>query len=82
MNELLYEMDERDEDAGQDAYSRARFRIGWRRAVSGEVCTEQTLRSLTWENLGYRLGRLFGVTPDAQVDELYVWCCRQHASCL
>lgn len=36
------------------------------------------LDRLTWQNLGYRLGCLFGPTPDDQVRELYEWCERQH----
>lgn len=35
------------------------------------------LTNLTWDNLGYRLGRLFGPTSDELKQELFEWCVAQ-----
>ena len=39
-----------------------------------EELTEDTLEVLTWENLGYRLGWLFGETDEALMGDIYSWC--------
>ena len=48
------------------------FRVGWKEGVQSEIVyAEGTLRRLTWRNLGYRLGRLFGEELDIEIDGVY-----------
>jgi len=75
MQYFVFEIDERKPP---DNYRRARFLDGWQNAVSGDNYEEQTLRTLTWENLGFRLGKLFGKTAPNFIDEMYEWCVRQY----
>jgi hypothetical protein len=52
-----------------DEPRRVRFRDGWVDAADrGRVYTEETLDQLTWQNLGYRLGRKFGHRPADEID--------------
>lgn len=58
-----------DHDARElpDAARAARFNVGWHDAVAslaGERELYTDLHTLTWQNLGYRLGRVFGDVPD------------------
>ncbi len=69
--------DVRSTNPNQSDHRRARFKEGWRKAVAGEVYSEETLKELTWDNLGCRLGKQFGEAPDELVDELCEWCVRQ-----
>ena len=77
MNELAFERDLRSTEPNKTGHRRARFREGWRIAIAGECYTERTLKELKWDNLGYRLGKLFGNTSPRLVDELYDWCVSQ-----
>lgn len=43
-------------------------------AVEGEIYTEDTLEELTWDNLGWRLGRLFDETSEDLKEEIFNWC--------
>jgi hypothetical protein len=79
VNELYFARDVRVADPDQSAHRLARFRDGWRNAVSGQSYTERTLSELTWENLGYRLGKLFGETSPLLIDLMYEWCVHQQA---
>jgi hypothetical protein len=79
MNELAFSRDVRVTDPDQTAHRLARFRDGWRNAISGQAYTEKTLGDLTWENLGYRLGKLFGETSPLLIDQMYEWCVHQQA---
>jgi hypothetical protein len=72
---LAYDEDVRQIDP-DDGYCRGRFKVGWNHAVDG-VAMESALGRLTWENLGWRLGRLFGETPEGLQEELYHWCVDQ-----
>jgi len=57
---------DRDERKIPDVARATRFHTGWRDAVaslSGERGLYTDLRILTWQNLGYRLGRVFGDVP-------------------
>ena len=68
--------DVRDTDPDAAAHRKARFRIGWDHACSGQRY-DDALANLTWQNLGWRLGDIFGPTSSDMVDELYAWCVRQ-----
>jgi len=59
-----FAVDVRHDDPNESGHRHAQFRLGWRRAVDDECYSEETLRQLTWNNLGYRLGALFGSTTD------------------
>ncbi len=66
------------EDPGVDHYRKKEFKTGWNRAVRGRNYAEDTLTDLTWDNLGWRLGKLFGETPDDMFEEMYDWCERHY----
>jgi hypothetical protein len=51
-----------------------RFREGWRHAVTGRDYSNDALSHLTWDNLGWRLGKLFGDTPDELVTSSRMVC--------
>lgn len=55
---------------------KANFKQGWTRAVEGQEY-EGVLEELTWNNLGWRLGKIFGETPDDLREEMFEWCKRQ-----
>ena len=77
MNDQPFERDDRSEDPNESGHRRARFRQGWLNAVEGQVYGDAALDKLTWENLGYRLGKLFGETTDEMIEQQYEWCVRQ-----
>jgi hypothetical protein len=79
MNECAFERDDRHTKPDETAHRQARFMEGWRRGVEGPSYTADTLRVLTWDNLGYRLGHLFGETDAALVEQMYNWCVQQQA---
>ena len=76
-NLVDYEEDNRQEDPGSDR--QGAFKRGWGAAVknkeeSSRYRDDPELVNLTWDNLGYRLGRLFGPTSDELKQELFEWC--------
>jgi hypothetical protein len=76
MNGTPFEVDIRHDDPNDTGRHEVQFRQGWRRAVEGARYQEETLRRLTWNNLGYRLGKLFGPTSADHIDQMYEWCVR------
>lgn len=58
-------------------YRRGRFKVGWNNAVDGVEMEDDVLNHLTWENLGWRLGKVFGDTSDERKEDLYEWCVEQ-----
>ena len=77
MTKLTYEEDVRSTNPNETGHRRGRFKAAWKKAVRGESYGSQALKRLTWDNLGWRLGRLFGATDDELIDEMYDWCVRQ-----
>lgn len=74
-NPIEYEVDKRkDPTSGRHA----NFKQGWTRAVEGKEY-EGVLSELTWNNLGWRLGKIFGDTPDEMRDEMFDWCMKQRS---
>lgn len=71
-----YEDDVRTVDPDAN-YRRGRFKVGWSNAVDGTAMDEEVLTQLTWENLGWRLGNLFGETSEDLKEALYEWCVEQ-----
>jgi hypothetical protein len=80
MSSVSYMRDARDTTPDRDGRRRAQFHMGWRRAVAGEAMQVSALERLTWQNLGYRLGALFGATAPELIDAHYDWCVRQQAA--
>ena len=77
---VSYTYDARDTMPNRDGRRRAQFHMGWRRAVAGEAMQAPALERLTWQNLGYRLGALFGATSSELIDAHYDWCVRQQTA--
>ena len=69
--------DVRHDDPNDTAHREAQFRAGWKAALTGQRYTDDALRRLTWNNLGYRLGFAFGPTSDEMIGLQYDWCVRQ-----
>lgn len=53
------------------------FKEGWRKANQGEEYAENAHKELSWHNLGWRLGKLFGETSNELKDGMYMWCVKQ-----
>ncbi|MFC7138082.1 hypothetical protein ACFQRB_19635 [Halobaculum litoreum] len=75
---LLFDDDERVDPTPDDQRFDV-FRRGWGEAVDGDKADfgERAFRTLSWRNLGYRLGLLFDETPEPLQRELYAWCVKQ-----
>lgn len=73
---LVYEDDVRQVNPEAN-YRQGRFKAGWNSAVAGQEMSEDTLRKLTWENLGWRLGMLFQETSENLQEAHYDWCVKQ-----
>ena len=71
---LSFEVDVRDPDPDASGHRRARFRIGWENAVRGKCYDRKALRKLTWDNLGWRLGKLLGRSSQETVEQMYQLC--------
>lgn len=74
---LSYSEDIRKENPGSDR--QGAFKRGWTAAVKGEdeasrYSDDPDLDQLTWDNLGCRLGSLFGETSDDQKQDIFDWC--------
>lgn len=50
------------------------FKAGWMKAETGETFSYSTLESLSWHNLGWRLGMLFEDASGDLKREVYMWC--------
>ena len=62
----------RDVRCSPNERRRGQFRTGWEDAAKrGESYTVDTLKRLSWRNLGYRLGRQFGDETTERVDEVF-----------
>jgi len=77
---LTFERDVRNTNPNESEHRRARFRQGWLKAVSGEDYGDEALKKLTWDNLGYRMGELFGPTSEEMIEKQYDWRVRQQRS--
>lgn len=59
----------RDRRRPPDEHRRRRFHAGWRDATRRtDAYSDSTLRKLTWQNLGFRLGTHFGEQTDANIN--------------
>lgn len=75
MSILSFEYDDR---ADPDDARQMQFFRGFRQALAGRPYTAETLRKLTWNNLGWRLGRIYGSGGEAMVDELWNRCVERY----
>ena len=68
-------VDIRNDDPNDTGHREAQFRLGWDQAQHPERPEYQsdTLRQLTWRNLGWRLGKLYGKTSDEMIGIQYDW---------
>ncbi len=69
--------DVRHTNPNENNHRKTRFKQGWRDAVEGQEYGLEPLQRLTWQNLGYRLGRVLRETSTEMVEEMYDWCVRQ-----
>ena len=74
---LSFDEDVRHTNSDETGHHRGRFKAVWRKAVDGDDYGASTLEQLTWQNLGWRLSKLFGETDEALVDDMYEWCVDQ-----
>ncbi|MEF8789812.1 MAG: hypothetical protein V5A61_06765 [Haloarculaceae archaeon] len=68
---------ERDDRRPLDDSRERTFHRGWQDAIDDGPYNEGTFERLSWQNLGNRLGCLFGDVPDEMRDELMFWAERQ-----
>lgn len=74
LSQISYERDGRNPP---DSFRCARFADGWKdSSTRNESCTEQTLRHLTWQNLGYRFGKEFGEQSSGEIEKAYRFLAR------
>src|SRR5213593_2051953 len=67
--ELQYDRDDRDPP---DNRRRGQFQAGWEDwSVRDQEYTDQTLRILTWHNLGFRFAQRFGTRPREEIKQVY-----------
>ena len=77
MSELEFAWDIRDTNSNKNGHRKTRFKKAFQEAVAGRAYQASALQELTWGNLGWRLGKLFGESEEELIDELYDWCVRQ-----
>ena len=81
-NGLTYIEDRRQEP---DSDRQGAFKRGWKEATKSQgdsdvwkrYSDDPELKTLTWDNLGYRLGSLFGDSTDELKQEMFEWCVEQ-----
>ena len=81
-NGLTYTEDRRQEP---DSDRQGAFKRGWEEAIKSQggsdvwkrYSDDPELKTLTWDNLGYRLGSLFGDSTDELKQEMFEWCVEQ-----
>lgn len=77
-----YEVDDRYDDPNDSKHREAEFRKGWKAALDPTKAPykDDTLKKLTWHNLGYRLGAIYGETSQELIGVAYDWAVRQQSS--
>jgi len=78
MDGLEYEKDDRT--SSPDEVNYRRFRQGWNDAKAKHSYHADALEALTWQNLGWRLGKLLpGYAEDSTIERVYRACVQQQA---
>jgi putative restriction endonuclease len=55
-----------------DKRRRGQFKVGWNDStIHGGTYDERSLKRLTWRNLGYRLGKIYDVRDEGDIEETY-----------
>jgi hypothetical protein len=72
---LDYDVDQRMVDSDEN-HRLGRFKTGWNRANDGAEL-DAVLDELTWQNLGWRFGRLLGPASEDIQENFYQWCVQQ-----
>ena len=63
---------DRDDRHSPDTDRHGQFVAGWKdAAVRRRRYTEDTLKSLTWRNLGFRFGQHFGDSPEEEIEQAW-----------
>jgi hypothetical protein len=63
---------DRDDRQSPDDNRRGQFIVGWNDSVvRDQTYTEETLKSLTWRNLGFRCGQHFGKKSEEEVQHAW-----------
>jgi hypothetical protein len=73
---LTYRQDRCQEDPDLDSHRLSNSKQSRTRAVAGREY-ESALKELKWNDLGWRLGKLFGETSDELREEIFKWCVKQ-----
>lgn len=69
LSELNYEKDIR---RPPDNLRKGQFKAGWNDAIlQGKDYSEETLRNLTWHNLGYRMAQRYGQLSEQEREEIF-----------
>lgn len=69
LTQFQFELDERKPP---DNLRRGQFKAGWTDAtIRGATYNDNTLKGLTWHNLGYRLGKTCGARDESEIEETY-----------
>ena len=76
---LSFDTDARRTNPCDSGHRGARFKVGWAKAVRGVNYGEKALGRLTWDNLGWRLGKLLGPASRETVECMYQLCVKQQA---
>lgn len=78
MDGLTYKVDGRSTEPNVDSSRKGRFKVGWGDAtIRGKEYSAETLETLYWQNLGYRLGKLLGEASEELQEEMYELCVKQ-----
>jgi 5-methylcytosine-specific restriction protein A len=61
-----------DDRRAPDDRRRGQFRTGWEDSTKrGELYADSTLKRLTWHNLGYRFGKVYGDQTQERIDATF-----------
>ena len=72
LNHLTILSYDRDARRSPDTARHGQFVAGWKdAAVRHQQYTEDTLKSLTWHNLGFRFGQHFGNSPEEEIEQAW-----------
>lgn len=76
MDGLDYREDVRHTEPNETQEHKLAFRRGWTHAVSErrDAYGHEALEELTWQNLGYRLGKILGDASVEDRERMYVLC--------
>jgi len=74
MDGLNYQTDARSITPDTSELRRREFRKGWIKGATETGYGDRTLQTLTWNNLGYRLGCLLKTASEDHINDAYDLC--------